>query len=328
MVSIIIPVYNVAPYVRECLDSVINQTFTDWEGILVDDGSTDGSGAICDEYASSDKRFRVIHQANKGITEVRNMGLKEAKGEYIAWVDSDDAVHPKWLETLYNIITSNPCDIAVVESVNCYNGQIQSDVDEIERKEAIFITVDQAVDNLFNNGINGFTANMWTKLYRRDFVGNSSFVISSMAEDMDFNLQMALKGARIYCSETPLYYYRHRTDSITGAKDHDNLLKDMIVRCDIYDHYRTLDAGMKYKAIILESVYQNLLYAKNHSIYTNSKPSPSDENYILEVYRRTLDDFKNCDEISKGMKTKVALLLHAPKLYYLMVKAKKKLLYR
>lgn len=100
--SIIIPVYNVAPYLRECLDSVLAQTFTDWEAICVDDGSTDGSGAILGEYAAKDKRFRMIHQKNAGVSVARNAALSVARGAWIGFVDGDDAIAPNWLEIANN----------------------------------------------------------------------------------------------------------------------------------------------------------------------------------------------------------------------------------
>ena len=98
--SIIIPVYNVAPYLRECLDSVLAQTFTDWEAICVDDGSTDGSGTILDEYAVKDKRFRVIHQRNAGVSAARNAALDHATGEWLCFVDADDKVECHWLHDI------------------------------------------------------------------------------------------------------------------------------------------------------------------------------------------------------------------------------------
>ena len=93
--SVIVPVYNVAPYLRECLDSLLAQTCADWEAVCVDDGSTDGSGAILDEYAANDPRFRVIHQKNAGVSAARNAAIDVAKGEWIAFLDADDAVSPR-----------------------------------------------------------------------------------------------------------------------------------------------------------------------------------------------------------------------------------------
>lgn len=100
MTSIIIPIYNTAPYLRQCLDSILSQTIADWEAILVDDGSTDNSGAIADEYAALDDRFRVLHQGNQGQAAARNRGLGVAKGEYMAFVDADDSLESNYLEQL------------------------------------------------------------------------------------------------------------------------------------------------------------------------------------------------------------------------------------
>ena len=101
-ISIIVPVYKVEKYLHRCLDSIVNQTFTDWECILIDDGSPDNSGIICDEYAQMDRRFKVIHQENKGVSAARNAGLDVAKGEWIGFVDSDDWIEKETYEVAYN----------------------------------------------------------------------------------------------------------------------------------------------------------------------------------------------------------------------------------
>lgn len=110
MFSIIIPVYNVAPYIRKCLDSVLSQDFNDWEALLIDDGSTDGSGSICDEYASRDCRFRVFHKTNGGVSTARNIGLDNARGEWIWYVDPDDWLAADALPCLANAISGRNCD--------------------------------------------------------------------------------------------------------------------------------------------------------------------------------------------------------------------------
>lgn len=111
-ISIIVPVYKVEPYIRRCLDSIIAQTFTDWECILVDDGSPDNSGAICDEYAKLDERFQVIHQKNQGVTRARANGVAVAKGDFITFVDPDDTIPKNALENLYSHTNDN-IDIVV-----------------------------------------------------------------------------------------------------------------------------------------------------------------------------------------------------------------------
>ena len=112
LVSVIVPVYNVSPYLREAIDSVINQTYKELEIIIVDDGSTDGSGAICEEYASSDSRIKLIHQSNRGLSGARNTGLECATGDFVAFVDSDDSISPVFIETLVNALSSASASIA------------------------------------------------------------------------------------------------------------------------------------------------------------------------------------------------------------------------
>lgn len=118
-ISVIVPVYKVEPYLRQCVDSILEQTFQDFELILVDDGSPDGCPAICDTYAAKDPRVRVIHKENGGLSSARNAGLDTAQGEYIAFVDSDDWIHPQMLNTMLNSIQSSSADMAIcgVESV-------------------------------------------------------------------------------------------------------------------------------------------------------------------------------------------------------------------
>ena len=113
MISVIVPVYNVEKYLRQCLDSVLAQTYRELEIILVDDGSTDGSGAICDEYATRDSRIKVVHQQNGGLSSARNAGLDLATGEYVAFVDSDDYIHETMLELLYQALVENNADTVI-----------------------------------------------------------------------------------------------------------------------------------------------------------------------------------------------------------------------
>jgi len=121
-VSVIVPVYNVEPYLRRCLDSILAQTFSDFEAVLVDDGSTDHSGAICDEYAVRDARFKTIHIPNGGVSSARNMGLKQAKGMWVAFVDADDCVFPDYLQHLYNGLAGADDDSILVWGSMLVNG--------------------------------------------------------------------------------------------------------------------------------------------------------------------------------------------------------------
>ena len=112
-ISIIIPVYNKEMYLEECLDSVINQTFADFECVLIDDGSSDSSGIICDKYQAKDKRIKPIHTKNNGVSHARNVGIENAAGEYITFVDSDDILSPDYLESLICAIQNSQADIVI-----------------------------------------------------------------------------------------------------------------------------------------------------------------------------------------------------------------------
>ena len=123
-ISIIIPMYNVEKYLRRCLDSVLHQTFTDWQAICVDDGSPDKSGEIAEEYASCDKRFVVVHKENGGLSDARNAGLPKATGEYIMYLDSDDFIHPQTMEIAYNLAQKNKSDIVSFTYDRFYRPQL------------------------------------------------------------------------------------------------------------------------------------------------------------------------------------------------------------
>ena len=114
-VSVIVAVFQAVKTLRRCLDSIKNQTMTEWECLLVDDGSSDGSGKMCDEYASADARFRVIHKPNEGVAIARQTGIDSAKGDYVIFADADDWVEPDWLEKLYGKISTDEADMAICD---------------------------------------------------------------------------------------------------------------------------------------------------------------------------------------------------------------------
>ncbi len=124
-ISVIIPVYNVEPYIRKCIDSVINQTYINLEIILVDDGSTDNSGKVCDEYATKDKRVKVLHKRNGGVSSAKNAGLKEVTGKYLGFVDSDDWIEPEMYEILYNDLTFNNASFSTVNFFREYGSHTE-----------------------------------------------------------------------------------------------------------------------------------------------------------------------------------------------------------
>jgi len=204
LISIIIPVYNVEQYLVRCVDSVINQTYKNLEIILVDDGSTDNSGKICDEYALKDNRIKVIHKKNGGLPSARNAGLDIAIGEYIGFVDSDDYIVSDMYEHLYNLLLNNKADVSCCNFFNFKDNQY---VDNQYGVDAVlnFGEVLCVKQNVF----------VWNKLYKRALIGNIRVDEKlRLGEDLDFNFKVLRKIKKIAYSKEAKYYYFYNPNSI------------------------------------------------------------------------------------------------------------------
>ena len=200
LLSIIVPVYNVKPYLKKCVESIINQTYTNLQIILVDDGSTDGSQNICDEFAQKDSRIVVIHKENGGLSTARNMGMDKAKGEYIAFVDSDDWLEPNMYEALISQLEKHEADIVACSFYECKGDEKKAVGDSknirVIDTEEIFINKNQ------------LRFLVWNKVFRRSFVEEMRFVPGQVYEDFHFCRQVFLKTKRLVYLDVPFYNYR------------------------------------------------------------------------------------------------------------------------
>ena len=221
LISIIVPVYQVEGYLRECIDSLINQTYENIEILLIDDGSTDKSGEICDEYAKKDNRIRVIHQSNKGLSGARNTGLKIAGGEYIAFVDSDDIVSYIYVETLFRILKENMADISVCGYIKSDNANIAllDDAQAVLKTEYIEA---QKLLRQWHGKYKKIETVVWNKLYKREILinGENSIIFpeGKIHEDIYVSHLMVANAKSIVITDEKLYLYRMRKSSITKAK--------------------------------------------------------------------------------------------------------------
>lgn len=210
-ISVIVPIYKVEPYLRRCVDSLIRQSYEDFELILVDDGSPDNCGVICDEYAAADPRVQVIHKTNGGLSDARNAGLEIARGEYIAFVDSDDWVAPNYLHQMLSVLEEAgadicECDILKTEGAE-ENITVASGVPEI------FETV-EALEQLIQDG--KFHQYVWNKLYRRDVITDILFPKGKTNEDEFWTYQVFGNAKKIIKISDVLYFYFQRPGSIMG----------------------------------------------------------------------------------------------------------------
>lgn len=210
-VSIIVPVYNVKDQVERCLESILNQTYINFECILVDDGSTDGSGAICDLYAQKDKRFIVIHQKNAGLSVARNNAMKVVTGEYISFVDSDDYILPLYLEKMIDVMETNECDI-----VKCdyFKGIYE---EENEKPAVNIFSGKEFTENLLTDRIG---SQLWQYLYKRELWQGVISPAGRYAQDMMILHIVTNRAKKVGVSSQKLYfYYIDRGNSTSNSKN-------------------------------------------------------------------------------------------------------------
>ncbi len=227
LISIIVPVYQVKEYVGECIESLLTQTYTNLEILLVDDGSTDGSGAICDQYAGRDDRVRVVHQENQGPSVARNAGLDCAKGEYIAFVDSDDVVLPDFIETLFGLVKKYQADIAACAYVKCQTNELErirsaaesSNCAESEDKDQqeICMSSEQMLRQ-WHGRYKKWETIAWNKLYRKDIFDRGEtdairFPVGRKLEDVLTSHLIVDNAMRVVLTMRGLYLYRIRPGS-------------------------------------------------------------------------------------------------------------------
>ena len=215
-VSIIVPVYQVENYIRQCIDSILVQTFTDFELILVDDGSKDKSGQICDEYAVLDQRVKVIHKENGGLSDARNCGMDQAVGNYFMFVDSDDYIAPTMLEYLYKALMNKEADIAVCNFLHFFEEDRKRDFSTNIQSEVL--SGAEIFYSRKNERVYGIWTVAWNKLYKRETLGNVRFRFGKYHEDEFWANDIYQLDIKIVTIPECLYYYRQRDNSIMGKK--------------------------------------------------------------------------------------------------------------
>lgn len=211
IISVIIPIYKVEQYLSKCVESVLNQTYKYLEIILVDDGSPDKCGVMCDEYANNDSRIKVIHKENGGLSDARNAGLKLARGDYIGFVDSDDWVEPEMYETMMNYIIKYEADLAI-----CCVSKERADKIEVQNIGRDFIYSRQkALYELIRDiDVQSFA---WNKLYRRTLFREIEFPKGRLFEDTLTTYRVFEKIRRAVHINKSFYHYLRREDSILGS---------------------------------------------------------------------------------------------------------------
>lgn len=291
MISIIVPIYKVEEYLPRCLDSIINQTYKDLEIILVDDGSPDKCGDICDKYAEMDNRIKVIHKKNGGLSSARNTGLEIASGDYIAFVDSDDWIEPNAYELLLDAIESMDADIAIIgyrwtDGV-LNQGDIQIGQNRLLNK-----------DNLWDEILTKLNNASWNKLYKAKLLGDTRYPIDLIhGEDLIFNLEYINRCDRGVINDTVVYNYFIRPDSITGSGFSDKKFMEITVKDEVLKMVEDLYPSKR-------SVAEKFCFRARMNILRSMHKSRQEENYAVEIEKIREYIFRNYKNVSTTLRFK------------------------
>lgn len=270
-ISVIVPVYNVESYLDRCINSIIKQTYDNLEIILVDDGSSDKSSYICDQWAACDDRIIVIHKNNCGLSAARNLGIEVASGTYISFIDSDDCVAPSFIETLYHSLINGNAEISVVY-YQMFNAERAPLLNNNKCYKTEILSRKDAVKHLFSDDKFGNYA--WNKLYKKELFDDIRYPYGRKMEDLGVTYKLFFLCNSVALVKAPLYFYYQRADSIlhTPCKsfyiDRYELSKERFLYLekiypDLDDNY------VFFFKIIIESLpYLNdaeFIYAKNEA---------------------------------------------------------------
>lgn len=275
-VSVIVPVYNAEQNIRRCVESILNQTFTDFELLLIDDGSKDESGKICDEYAKQDRRVKVFHKKNGGVSSARNVGLDNACGEWIAFCDADDYVEPLWLSVLLGNVVDY--DMVIAGFWIYRNGKK-------EKVPCIASTLlDRIVSYLEENGVIGM---LWCKLFRASIIKEKYLRFNAqytICEDAEFIYRFIVESRKIRSIDALVYHY------IAPADFEDKYYSKYKISCFV-SILNSLDSlFVSYKNTNARNAYANNMLSIFNIVYND---------YRVGNYRKALEDLKDFNKISK-----------------------------
>ncbi len=285
LISIIIPVYKVEKYLEKCIESVLKQTYTNLQVILVDDGSPDNCGKICDEYAKKDSRIEVIHKVNGGLSDARNVGIAKAKGKYIGFVDSDDYIKEDMYEILINLIKEYDADVSICNLYEVIEGKEYIRNKENGIKE--YNRIDILKEVLLDKNIQSYACN---KLYKKELFNEIKYPIGKKYEDIGTTFYIFEKCNKVVVTSEPEYYYLKRADSLVNNVTESTVLDytEIIIQRYLYTQ-KNIEELRKYNNYYLA---KTLITAHNDIELLGSISEKMQEKY-KELYNLAFDILKN-----------------------------------
>lgn len=301
--SIIVPIYKVEKYLKTCINSILLQTFSDFEVILVDDGSPDQCGKICDDYVEQDSRIKVIHKANGGLSSARNAGLNTAIGEYVIFVDSDDYWDDNTaLEHIQNNLTETKADLLIFPAKRFYEDENKFTNIlnfKVDRNKIINQNTEQAIKYMLENNI--YRAAAWNKVVKKKIIDshNMRFKDGYLSEDMDWCGDLLMYCSTFDFYENPMYVYRQqRTGSITSGKV-EKLVADKVYMCK-KGYEQGINLENKNKSKLLLSYY-----AYEYAVTLGVSSSVKEKRTLSEMQKlQVLLNYDLCDKVKQVNKMK------------------------
>ena len=322
---IIIPIYNTCIYLHKCIKSILSQKLQEFELILVDDGSKDESGAICDEYARRDVRVKVIHKKNEGVSIARNTGISMAEGEYIGFVDSDDWIEQDMYETLYNLAVSKECDIVMCDAVTKYDN-MPDEEDTITRLKGGELLYKK---DIYPELLCEMAGSSWRCIYKKELLNDNSVIFPPnipFSEDRIFNILAMGNANKIYYTKTPFYNRYIRKGSAVN-KYYNNMIGLILVTKDAIMNAinKAWSDDVEYKKAYEDQTLNLVFVAINNEFLKDAKGT------ILQKYRNIKEicnkaEVRNAIEMlhKKDLRSKLILKKRALLLSFIAIVLNKK----
>lgn len=297
LVSIVVPIYNVEKYIKKCVSSIIKQTYKNIEIILVNDGSTDSCYEICNEYLKVDKRIKVIHKKNGGLSDARNVGIINSKGKYITFIDSDDYVDNNYIDLLYTSIIKNDADISIVSHRVFYDTK---QIDKSTGEEFCANSKEILEKILYDDGID---LSSWGKLYKIELFKNIKFPVGRLYEDSATTYKLVDLSKKISVCSKPVYNYVIRNNSISNSPFDEKKLDLIISTKEMTDFIKEKYPELE-KAANRKMMHAYLSTLSQLSM--SNKKFPNEKNKIINYIKKNRASILKDKKVPK--RDKIALI--------------------
>lgn len=283
LISVIVPCYNVELYLDKCVQSIVDQSYQNLEIFLVDDGATDSTPKLCDEWSLKDDRIKVIHKSNGGLSDARNVAIDVANGEYLVFIDSDDYVSIDYVESLYNLLVKSNADISVCSYMPFYEGT-QPENKKVEEAD-LLVSSDKAIELMFYQ--KNFDNTAWGKLYKRYLFENIRYPYGLIYEDLALTYKLFAKSQKIAFTSAKNYFYLIRSNSLDGGSITPRRYESALtILKQLYDDKNEFSKEVKraFECRILSFAFHILLQLQNNEKEKQEKLLEYVKKYRMSVF--------------------------------------------